>query len=228
MKLNSKPRGQPKASRFTVTQRVLIGGASLLGWALVWLIGRTLRYRIEGWSNFQKLKDQKRPIIYSFWHNQIFIATHFWRFRGIVVITSEHFDGEYIARIIERFGYHAARGSSRRGALKALLQLKRSIEHGRDVAFTVDGPSGPVYRVKPGPIWLSRKTGAPIVPFHVQPEKFWKLNSWDNFRIPKPFSLVLVKIGRPLSVRKENEGTAATLYQQEMDHLRERCEARWP
>ena len=203
---------------------MLIGGVSLLGWALVWLIGGTLRYRIEGWSNFQELKDQKRPIIYSFWHNQIFTATHFWRFREIVVITSEHFDGEYIARIIERFGYYAARGSSRRGGLKALLQLKKSIERGRDVAFTVDGPSGPVYRVKPGPIWLSRKTGAPIVPFHVQPEKFWSLNSWDNFRIPKPFSSVLVKIGRPLSVRKEDKETATILCQQEMDRLRERCE----
>ena len=204
-----------------------IGAVALAGWALVWLIGSTLRYQIEDWDYCRFLKDRKLAVIYSFWHNQIFSATHFWRSRGITVITSQHFDGEYIAGIIEKFGYYAARGSSRRGSTKALLELKRCLQKGRDVAFTVDGPSGPAYRVKPGPLWLSRKTGAPIVPFHIQPKKFWRLKSWDELRIPKPFSAVLVKIGHPLTVKGGENNLWMTRYQEEMDRIGKYCESKW-
>ena len=227
MKLGKRGEDRSGSSPFTLWQRMEIGAATWVGWVLVWLIGCTLRYRIEDWDYFQLLKDRKLAIIYSFWHNQIFSATHFWRSRGITVITSRHFDGEYIARIIEKFGYCAARGSSRRGSTTALLELKRHLQEGRDVAFTVDGPSGPVYRVKPGPLWLSRKTGAPIVPFHIQPKKFWRLNSWDEFRIPKPFSRVLVKIGHPLTVKEGEDGFWMTRYQEEMDRIGKYCESTW-
>lgn len=209
-------------------QRIQIFLISQVGWGLVRLIGATLRYRVEDWENFQRWKEQKQPVIYSFWHNQIFYATHFWRSRGIVVITSRHFDGEYIARVIRRFGYGAARGSSGKGAIRALLELKKHLEQGTDVAFTIDGPKGPLYRVKPGPLWLSRKTGAPIVPFHIQPSSFWSLNSWDGFRIPRPFSPTLVKIGRPLVVPPEaDEESWLVKYQQEMDRIKTYCEQYW-
>lgn len=212
----------------SLAQRIQIFLISQVGWGLVRLIGATLRYRVEDWENFQRWKEQKQPVIYSFWHNQIFYATHFWRSRGIVVITSRHFDGEYIARVIRRFGYGAARGSSGKGAIRALLELKKHLEQGTDVAFTIDGPKGPLYRVKPGPLWLSRKTGAPIVPFHIQPSSFWSLNSWDGFRIPRPFSPTLVKIGRPLVVPPEaDEESWLVKYQQEMDRIKTYCEQYW-
>lgn len=212
----------------SLAQRIQIFLISQVGWGLVRLIGATLRYRVEDWENFQRWKEQKQPVIYSFWHNQIFYATHFWRSRGIVVITSRHFDGEYIARVIRRFGYGAARGSSGKGAIRALLDLKKHLEQGTDVAFTIDGPKGPLYRVKPGPLWLSRKTGAPIVPFHIQPSSFWSLNSWDGFRIPRPFSPTLVKIGRPLVVPPEaDEESWLVKYQQEMDRIKTYCEQYW-
>lgn len=213
---------------FSLGQRIQIFLISWIGQVLVWLICATLRYRVEDWPNFQSLKNQNKAIIYSFWHNQIFSATHFWRFRDIVVITSRHFDGEYIARVIKGFGYGAARGSSGRGAVRALLELKKHIEAGRDVAFTIDGPRGPLYKVKPGPLWLSRKTGAPIVPFHIEPKGFWKMNSWDGFRIPKPFSPALVKIGQPFVVPPESDDESwIEIYQQEMDRIKEYCEEFW-
>lgn len=213
---------------FSLGQKVRIFLISHLGWALVRLIGATLRYRVENWEKFQQLKDAQQAIIYSFWHNQIFSATHFWRARGIVVITSRHFDGEYIGRVIKRFGYGAARGSSGKGAVRALLELKKHLEQGTDVAFTIDGPKGPLYQVKPGPLWLSKKTGAPIVPFHLEPKCFWTLNSWDRFRIPKPFSPALVVIGEPLLVPPHGKDAEwMPKYQEEMERIKNYCEHYW-
>ena len=213
---------------FTSLQKIEIFLMSLAGWLGLRLIGATLRYRVEGWEHFEQFRDRKEPVIYSFWHNQIFCATHFWRFRNIVVITSRHFDGEVIARVIKRFGYASARGSSSRGAVKALLEAKKKVEQGLDAAVTLDGPRGPVYRVKPGPVWLSSKTGAAILPFHIQPKWFWSLDSWDRFRIPKPFSPVLVKIGQPLIVPSKGDQESWVIrHQEEMDRIGEYGEAYW-
>ena len=106
----------------------------------------------------------------AFWHGRILPATYFFRRRGIVVITSENFDGEWIAGIIERFGYGTARGSTSRGAVKALLQLKRDMAAGKPAAFTLDGPRGPAKVAQPGAVWLAKATGNPIVPFHIEAE----------------------------------------------------------
>ena len=210
--------------RFSLLQRLQNRAISWLGWILIQGIGRTLRFRVDGWENYQRFHAAGDPVILSFWHNQIPVATYFWRHRGIVVITSEHFDGEYIARIIEGFGYGTSRGSSSRGAVRALLGLKRRLGEGRDVAFTVDGPRGPCYRVKPGPLWLSRKTGAPVVCFHIEPRHFWELGSWDRMRIPKPFSRVQVKIGSPLVVEQgSSEDQWMGVYQERMDDLGRPC-----
>ncbi|MFQ5739547.1 MAG: lysophospholipid acyltransferase family protein [Acidobacteriota bacterium] len=213
-------------SRFSTWQRLQILFVTSVGWALVWLINATLRFRVEGWDNYQELKADGRPVILSFWHNQIFMATYFWRFRSIVVITSRHFDGEYIARIIRFFGYGSARGSSSRGAVRAMLELRKHLERGLDVAFTIDGPRGPVYKIKPGPIWLSSRTGLPILPFHIQPEKYWELNNWDRFRIPKPFTRVIVKIGTPFTVPMDSDAKIwQRRYQEEMDRIQAYCES---
>ena len=213
---------------FTLLQKIEIVLMSLAGWMLLRLIGATLRYRVEGGKNVRQLKERKEPFIGSFWHNQGFCAAHFWRFQNIVVMTSRHFDGEVIARVIRKLGFIPARGSSSRGAIKALLEAKRKVQQGLTVAFTADGPRGPAHRVKPGPVWLSRKTGAPILPIHIQPKWFWSLNSWDRFQIPKPFSPVLVKIGQPLIVPSEEDQESWVIrHQEEMDRLGEYGEAYW-
>ena len=104
----------------------------------------------------------------AFWHGRILPATFYFRRRGIVVITSENFDGEWIARIIERFGYGTARGSTSRGGLKAMLQLVRDMEQGKPAGFTLDGPRGPARVAQPGAVWLARATGNPVLPFHLE------------------------------------------------------------
>jgi len=214
-------------SRFTLWQRVQLSLVSFVGWLLVWTVASTIRFRFEDRETLTGLREKRQPVILCFWHNQIFCQTYLFRFQRIVVITSRHFDGEYIGRIIKKFGYGTARGSSTRGAVRALLELKRHLSNGRDVAFTVDGPKGPAYRVKSGPVFLARKTGAPLVILHSEPADFWELKSWDRFRIPKPFTRALMKFGGPIYVsEEESERMSLERFQNEMDRIREYCERR--
>src|SRR5437868_5906750 len=136
----------------------------------------------------------------AFWHGRILPATYYFRRRGIVVITSENFDGEWIARIIERFGYATARGSTSRGGRKALLQLTRDMAAGKPAGFTVDGPRGPARVAQPGAIWLAKATGNPVLPFHIEADRYWTRASWDRTQVPTPFSTVAVSLCGPLEV----------------------------
>ena len=138
--------------------------------------------------------------IFAFWHGRILPATYFWRGRGIVVMTSANFDGEWIARIIEWFGYGTARGSTSRGGARAMVQLRREMRRGRPAAFTVDGPRGPARSVQSGPVWLASLTGNPILPFHIEATRGWTTRSWDRTLVPTPFSRVVVVIGEPITV----------------------------
>lgn len=141
-----------------------------------------------------------RPIILSFWHSCVFPAIYIWRDLKIRVMSSDSFDGEYTGRIIRKFGFIKVRGSSSRGAVRAFLGMRRDLDQGWTVAFTIDGPRGPRYVAKPGPVLLAKATGAPMVAFHIALEKAWTLNTWDRCLIPRPFSKALLRISRQMSV----------------------------
>ena len=179
-----------------------------IGYPLIALLGATLRWRIEGLEHLDGVTAGGRQPIMAFWHGRILPATIYFRRRGIVVITSENFDGEWIAGIIERFGYGTARGSTSRGALKALLQLKRDMADGKPAAFTLDGPRGPAGIAQPGAVWLAKATGNPVVPFHIETDRQWTLRSWDRTQIPKPFATAALSIGEPLDVPGDADDTA--------------------
>lgn len=173
---------------------------AIAGYRLIALLGMTLRWKVEGWAHFESsFEDGHRPIM-AFWHGRILPATYYFRRRGIVVITSENFDGEWIAGIIERFGFGTSRGSTTRGGVRALLQLKRDMAQGRPAGFTVDGPRGPARVAQSGAIWLSKATGNPVLPFHLEADRHWTLTSWDRTQIPRPFSTVALVIGEPFVV----------------------------
>src|ERR1700681_2366521 len=159
-----------------------------VGYRLVAVLGSTLRWRTEGLEHLDRVVAGGRQPVMAFWHGRILPATYYFRRRGIVVMISENFDGEWIARIIERFGYGTSRGSTSRGGQRALLRLKREMEEGRPAGFAVDGPRGPARKVQPGVVWLAKLTGNPVVPFHMEASKYWSLNSWDRTQIPRPFS----------------------------------------
>jgi len=173
------------------------------GWVSIQLLALTWRWEIHGFEHFQHLQEQKKPIIYAFWHGRILPATYFWRNRGIVVLTSENKDGEYIAHVIHRFGYGSSRGSSSRGAIKGTIGLIRTLKHGSHVAITVDGPRGPRHQVQQGVTWLASYSKHPILPFHIEAKSAKVLRSWDEFQIPLFFSKVRVDIAEPMFLQKE-------------------------
>jgi lysophospholipid acyltransferase (LPLAT)-like uncharacterized protein len=186
-----------RASRLKRLQARLI---SSVGYPFIAALASTFRWRAEGVEHLEAVARSGRRPIMAFWHGRILPATVYFRRRGIVVITSENFDGEWIAGIIERFGYGTARGSTSRGARRALLQLKRDMAAGKPAAFTLDGPRGPACVAQPGAVWLAKVTGNPVVPFHIESSRHWTLKSWDRTQIPKPFATAAIAIGEPLDV----------------------------
>jgi lysophospholipid acyltransferase (LPLAT)-like uncharacterized protein len=176
---------------------------SALGYPMIAALGSTFRWREDGAGRYQRVLETGRRPIMAFWHGRILPATVYFQRRGIVVITSENFDGEWIAGIIERFGYGTARGSSSRGAVKALVRLKRDMAAGKPAAFTLDGPRGPARVAQPGAIWLAKATGNPIVPFHIESSRFWTANSWDRTMVPKPWARVAIAIGEPMEIARD-------------------------
>jgi lysophospholipid acyltransferase (LPLAT)-like uncharacterized protein len=188
---------------YSAKQRLTIRIADRLFHALITFIGPSIRWEFEGGEHLESLYRNRQHAIYCFWHNVIFLNTWFWRDRAAVVMASQSFDGEYIARIVQRFGYGASRGSSSRGGARALIGLDGALRAGYDAAFTVDGPRGPIHRAKPGPILLAKRSGHAIVPVHVSSSSYWELKSWDRMQIPKPFSRALVRVAEPIYVPRD-------------------------
>ena len=193
-------------SSYPLTKRFLIRAADLAFFLLIKLIGRTIRWQVEGWENWEAATREGQVPIYTFWHNRVFLATYFWQKRRIVVMTSQSFDGEYIARFIQRFGYGAARGSSTRGAVGAIIEMARLMRAGSPTAFTIDGPKGPRYVAKMGAVLLAKKTGQPILPFTITAQKFGEAKrSWDGFQVPFPFSRARVNIAPPIYIAADTD-----------------------
>lgn len=190
-------------SQYRFKDRIIIRTADLGLYLLIRVIGRTIRYKVEGWENFEAIKDAGKLPIYAFWHDRIFASTYFFRDRGIAVITSQSKDGEYIARFIQRLGYRSIRGSSTRGGVGALVEMIKTMRGGTPTAFTLDGPKGPRYIAKPGAILLAKKTGHPIMPFVTECSSFRTINSWDRLQIPRPFTRAKLIIGEAIYVSKD-------------------------
>ena len=184
----------------SLLKRMQVAAIAGLGYPLINVLGHTLRFRVEGLHHYDAIVATGRQPVMAFWHGRILPATFYFRRRGIVVITSENFDGEWIARIIERFGYGTARGSTTRGGRRAMVQLVRAMKAGKPAGFTLDGPRGPARVAQPGAVWLAHATGNPILPFHLEAANAWTLRSWDRTQIPKPFASVALVVGEPIPV----------------------------
>jgi lysophospholipid acyltransferase (LPLAT)-like uncharacterized protein len=187
------------------SQRLKAAAISGVASPLIRALARTYRWRVEGTEHYDAVIASGRQPILAFWHGRILASTYYFRDRQIVVITSQNFDGEWIARIITRFGYGTARGSTSRGGARALVQMRRELAEGRPVAFTIDGPRGPARVAQAGAAWLAGATRQPILPFHIEADRAWTMKSWDRAQIPKPYSNLALVIGEPIDV----EGTEA-------------------
>ncbi len=206
-------------SAYSFKDRWLIRVADLAFFILIKLIGRTVKFEIEGWENWEAASRDGKIPIYTFWHNRVFLSTYFWQRRRIVVMTSRSFDGEYIARFIQRFGYGAARGSSTRGATGAIVEMIRLMRAGCPTAFTIDGPKGPRYVAKMGAVMLAKKTGNPILPFTIIANRFWEAKkSWDRSQVPKPFAQARVLIAPPIYVPASADETLLNARRDELQN----------
>ncbi|MBI3951278.1 MAG: lysophospholipid acyltransferase family protein [Acidobacteria bacterium] len=218
-------------SYFSVKQRFLIKTAGLVFYWLITLISCTVRWTVVDWYHYEEIRRTGKRIIFTFWHNCILLATWFWRRRGIVVMSSWSFDGACNARVIHRFGYGTARGSSSRGAGSAMRQMAACLKNTIDIAFTIDGPRGPRFVAKPGAVRLARMTGQAILPFHISAERFWEVNSWDRFQIPFPFTRAVVLLGKPIYVAPDGDDDEIAKRQAELqatlDGLRARGDHWW-
>jgi lysophospholipid acyltransferase (LPLAT)-like uncharacterized protein len=187
-------------SGYKLKQRLAVRAAGIVFPLLIRAVGATLRFNVEGQAHWDEAARGGRLPIYTFWHDRIFAGTYFFRGRRIVIMTSQSFDGEYIARFIQRMGFGAVRGSSTRGGVGALVELTRLVRKGCPAGFSIDGPRGPRHVAKMGAVLLAKKTGQPVLPFGVNAERFWTLKSWDRMQVPKPFSRVTVRFAPPIHV----------------------------
>lgn len=195
-------------SSYSFKERLIIRAADLAFFIAIKLIGRTIKFEIDGWENWEAASRDGKIPIYTIWHDRVFLSTYFWRRRGIVVMTSQSFDGEYIARFIQRFGFGSARGSSSRGATGALVEMVRLMRVGCPAGFTIDGPRGPRHVAKMGAVLLAKKTGNPVLPFTINAVPRWEAKSWDRLQIPKPFSRARVLIAQPIFVAPNADDAA--------------------
>ena len=185
---------RPGNPRFTLVQRLVLAVLPRVVWALFSLVGRTWRFEVIAEEGVTPLLFGlgAGPEIFCFWHQCVLPCTVYYRRTHATILISRSFDGELITRILKMFGFDAVRGSSSRGAREGLFGLARVIESGNPAIFTADGPRGPIYQTKMGPIKLAQITGAPIGAFHLEPEHAWVMRSWDRFLVPKPFTRICV------------------------------------
>jgi lysophospholipid acyltransferase (LPLAT)-like uncharacterized protein len=172
---------------------------SLLGaaaWRAVSLIARTLRIETVAPEEYRQTDD----CIYVLWHGRLFFPMVCFRNRGIVVMVSEHRDGEIITRALEAAGYGTVRGSTTRGGVKALAGIIRLARSGIPTAFTPDGPRGPRWQFQPGALFAAAKSGRPIVPLGGSASRAHYFRSWDRFQLPLPFARGVFVIGEPYHV----------------------------
>jgi lysophospholipid acyltransferase (LPLAT)-like uncharacterized protein len=219
--------------QFTLSQRMVLAIAPRLVWALFSLIGLTWRFETIAEEDATPLEHGAGAGagIFCFWHQCVLPCAVYFRRTGATILISRSFDGELITRTLALFGYHAVRGSSSRGAREGLLGLKNAIESGGPAIFTADGPRGPIYQTKMGPIKLAQMTGARIGAFHLEPKRAWRMRSWDRFLVPMPFTRIVVSWARwttvPGDLAEEDFETKREELNAALERARLRASAHW-
>jgi lysophospholipid acyltransferase (LPLAT)-like uncharacterized protein len=199
-------------------------------YTVIRLIGPTLRVEIIGIQHAAQLRNQKEAVIGAFWHRCIFPSAWIWRDRGVVVMNTVNFDGQWTRKVIEWLGFGTAQGSSSRGGVAGLTAMGQKLAEGKHVAFTIDGPRGPRYVAKPGPVILARRTGAPISVFHIGVERGYTFKkSWDLFKVPMPFSRAVMIFAPVIRMKPDGGGDdlkeTLTEMQSSLERVRDDAEA---
>jgi lysophospholipid acyltransferase (LPLAT)-like uncharacterized protein len=201
-------------------RRIQIPFIAAAVYGVIRTLGPTLRYEVLGWQHAEKVHASGKRVIWAFWHRIILPIVWWHRHHGVVVMNTTAFDGQWTRKVIEWLGFATAQGSSSRGGLRGLAVMAKRLEEGVDCAFTIDGPRGPRYVAKPGPVMLARKTGCPIMVFHIGVDRgktFTK--TWDHFLLPMPFARAVILFAPPIYVRADANAEAM-----EAKHAEMQCE----
>ena len=210
--------------KLSLGQRIQIPIIGWMVWAVIRVLGPTLRFEVLGGQQAGRdYRPDQPPNVYAFWHRCIIAGAWYFRNRNAVLMNTTNFDGQWTRRVIERLGYQTAQGSSTRGGLRGLAVMAKRLDEGLDAAFTIDGPRGPRYIAKPGPVMLARRTGRTIILFHAGLERYWTLKkTWDLFQIPKPFARAVIVIAPPLVVDVDADREMVEEKHREMQKILER------
>ncbi len=187
-------------NRLSVLDRIVAATTGLAGAVVVLLLGRSLRVEWLGPGDTVRRQAPVGRRIFAFWHGELLPLAYTHRRRDICVLVSRHRDGECIARVLRRLGFHTARGSTSDAGREGAFQMCGSLRNGRDAAVAPDGPKGPRHRVQPGVVYLAQRTGASLVPTACHAERRLLLGTWDRFQVPLPFSRVVVVSQAPIRV----------------------------
>jgi lysophospholipid acyltransferase (LPLAT)-like uncharacterized protein len=183
--------------------------ALLLGRGFLHMLARTWRIRVVNGDYVRDLRRAGHTFIFALWHGQLLPLLWHHREEGVLVLISEHRDGELVARAAQSLGYGLIRGSSTRGAERALISLVRELQAGHEVAITPDGPRGPAATFASGALVAAQRSDSFILPVAASADRAWRLRSWDRFMIPKPFARVTVAYGAPAKVLAKTSRAAA-------------------
>lgn len=208
-----------RRARRAAARRLVSGFGRFFGVLAVRLLVGSCRTRVVGWDTHVEAEHAAgRAVLFAFWHNRLLVPTWVFRKRDIHVLVSRHGDGALIANILDRLGFVTVRGSAersqekrRKGGMQALHRMAKQGRAGYDLAFTPDGPGGPVYSIAPGFLALARLTRLPVVIMGVECERYWRLRSWDSFRVPKPFTRVACCFGPPMELPRDEAAAHAML-----------------
>lgn len=188
-----------------------------IGAVMIRCLGRSWRIRVDGTEHEAAARRESGNVIYAAWHGRMLPITYTLRNRSIHVLASEHRDGETLGRTIERLGFGHVRGSSTRGGARAVMDLAEKLKHGFDVGITVDGPRGPRYVAKAGPVQIAKITGAAIVPITSSSRRHKRFSSWDAFELPLPFTEVRVRHGEPVRVPADSDAETLEAKRSELE-----------
>ncbi len=215
--------------RLKWSRRIQIPIIAAAVFSVIRMLGPTLRFEVLGQQQPERVYASGQRCIYAFWHRVIIPVAWWARNRGIVVLNTTAFDGQWTRKVIEWLGFGTAQGSSSRGGLRGLAVMAKRLEEGVDCGFTIDGPRGPRYVAKPGPVMLARKTGCPILVFHIGVDRgktFTK--TWDHFLLPAPFARAVILCAPPIYVPVDADAglmeTKHAEMQRELERVRDVAE----
>jgi lysophospholipid acyltransferase (LPLAT)-like uncharacterized protein len=189
-----QPSVNPTAESGIIPLDLVSGSA----WVLGSVLGRTWRFSVTGTREIDPFKDRDRGVIYCFWHEHILPLAYIFRGIGVTAVVSASRDGDRATAVAQRWNHDTIRGSSSRGQVAVVRQCMRALAAGRNVVIIPDGPRGPRQQVKQGAAMIALLTNAPVFPALAVPRSAWRLNSWDRFVIPKPFTRITVDIRDPI------------------------------